>query len=76
MKTITLDDAAYDRLKAWKRGPKDSFSAVVKRVLPEPGTMGAFLSFVERSGTAQLAGNEAMEGAVESRSPAKADAWT
>jgi predicted CopG family antitoxin len=39
MKTITLTEAAYERLKAWKAG-KDSFSQVVLRVVPKRGTFG------------------------------------
>lgn len=38
MKTITLNDAAYDRLKSWKSGDSDSFSKVVLRVVPKRGT--------------------------------------
>ena len=76
MKTITLDDEAYTRLKAWKRGSSESFSSVVKRVLPSPGSLGAFLAFVERRATATKSGNDLMEAAVESRSTAKSDPWT
>jgi predicted CopG family antitoxin len=39
MKTITLSEAAYERLKAWKVGD-DSFSQVVLRVVPKRGTFG------------------------------------
>jgi predicted CopG family antitoxin len=39
MKTITLTEAAYERLKAWKTG-RDSFSQVVLRVVPKRGTFG------------------------------------
>ena len=39
MKTITLTDEAYERLKAWKNG-KDSFSQVVLRTVPKRGTFG------------------------------------
>ena len=76
MKTITLDDEAYGRLKAWKRGTSDSFSSVVKRVLPAPGSLAAFLAFVERRATATKSGNDVMEAAVESRSAAKSEPWT
>ncbi len=76
MKTITLDEEAYTRLKAWKRGSSESFSSVVKRVLPSPGSLGAFLAFVERRATATKSGNDLMEAAVESRSAAKSDPWT
>ena len=37
MKTITLNEAAYERLKAWKAG-EDSFSKVVLRMVPKRGT--------------------------------------
>jgi predicted CopG family antitoxin len=39
MKTITLTDEAYERLKAWKTG-RDSFSQVVLRTIPKRGTFG------------------------------------
>jgi predicted CopG family antitoxin len=39
MKTITLSEAAYERLKAWKT-EGDSFSRVVLRVVPKRGTFG------------------------------------
>lgn len=76
MKTITLDDVAYNRLKAWKKGTAESFSSVVKRVIPEPGSLGSLLAFVETRGTARRRGNEVMEQAVENRSSVKPDAWT
>ena len=76
MKTITLDEEAYTRLKAWKRGSSESFSSVVKRVLPSPGSLGAFLAFVEQRATATKSGNDVMEAAVESRSTVKSDPWT
>ena len=75
MKTITLDEVAYSRLNAWKRGSKDSFSKVIKRLVPEPGTLGAFVNFVETHATASLPRNELMEGALEERPPAKHDPW-
>jgi predicted CopG family antitoxin len=58
MKTITLSEEAYERLKAWKTG-KDSFSRVVLRLVPKRGTFGdledAFRSLpklsAEHSGT-------------------------
>jgi predicted CopG family antitoxin len=76
MKTITLDDEAYSRLKSWKKGTSESFSSVVKRVLPAPGSLGAFLAFVERRATATMPGNESMQAAVESRSAVKSDPWS
>lgn len=40
MKTITLTDEAYERLKSWKEAPKESFSAVVMKKVPKRGTFG------------------------------------
>ena len=76
MKTITLDEVAYARLKAWKKGSNESFSNVIKRVLPEPGTLGALLNFVETNQTETIPGNDRLEDAVNARSPTKADPWT
>jgi predicted CopG family antitoxin len=76
MKTITLDEEAYQRLKAWKRGRNESFSSVVKRIIPEPGSLGAFLTFSEAHQTQSLAGNTIMEQAAEERSSTKEDPWT
>jgi len=76
MKTITLDEVAYSRLKAWKRGSKESFSQVVKRLLPEPGTLASFVNFMETRHTATLPGNEHLETAVDQRSSEKNDPWT
>jgi predicted CopG family antitoxin len=76
MKTITLDDEAYERLKAWKRGSRESFSSVVKRVLPDPGTLGSFLQFLNGNPTSELPGNDKMEESVGDRSFSKHDPWT
>ncbi len=76
MKTITLDEAAYARLKLWKRGPKESFSSVVKKVVPLPGTMGAFLSYIESNHTATLPGNEILQETTDQRTAIKTEPWT
>ncbi len=76
MKTITLDDEAYGLLKMWKTSGKESFSMVVKRVVPVPGTLGAVLNCVEEAGTARLEGNDLMEETINLRPPAKNDPWT
>ena len=75
MKTITLDDIAYNRLKSWKSSSSESFSSVVKRVIPDPGSLGAFLSFMERKRTAELPANDILEQVVERRSTEKHDPW-
>jgi hypothetical protein len=76
MKTITLDEEAYDLLKMWKTSNKESFSKVVKRVVPTPGTLGALLSYVEEAGTSRLPGNEALDEAINLRPPAKNNPWS
>lgn len=76
MKTITLDEVAYERLKRWKRTPRDSFSSVVKRVVPDAGTAEAFMSYVEARGTDRLCGNEVMAAAIEEGPTVKEDPWT
>jgi predicted CopG family antitoxin len=75
MKTITLDDAAYERLKAWKSTPRESFSNVVKRVVPEAGTLAALLNFADTHKTADLPGNDILESTVEERNTTKYDPW-
>lgn len=75
MKTITLDEEAYALLKSWKRSGRESFSAVVKHVVPRPGTLGAFLGFVETSDPTDPAMDEKMEQAIEERSTVKEDPW-
>lgn len=39
MKTLTLTNEAYERLKDWKTASNDSFSAVVLRMVPKRGTL-------------------------------------
>lgn len=50
-------------------------STPVKRVLPEPGTLGALLIFVETHQTLYLQSNVLLEEAVDYRSSAKQDPW-
>ena len=75
MKTITLNEPAYALLKAWKKGGHESFSSLVKRVVPAPGTLGSFLRFVECHQTNNLAGNEKLEKAIHGRSVTKPNPW-
>jgi predicted CopG family antitoxin len=76
MKTITLDDDAYERLKSWKSRRGDSFSAVVKRVVPRAGTLEAMARFViERTGSDD-ARDDLLESAIENRTTTKHDPWT
>ncbi len=75
MKTITLDEEAYSRLKSWKRVPGDSFSKVVKRVVPQAGSLDSMLRFAEQR-TVDPAKDEFLERVVEARSARKEDPWT
>lgn len=71
MKTITLDDDAYERLKSWKRLRGDSFSAVV----PRAGTLAAMANFAVERAPSVEGRDELLESTVESRSAAKHDPW-
>jgi hypothetical protein len=75
MKTISLDELAYSRSKSWRCIPSESFSSVVKRVLPEPGTLGTLLNFVETHHTRSLQSNVLLEETVDYRFSAKQDSW-
>jgi len=67
MKTITLDDDAYERLKSWKRQGRDSFSAAVKRVVPRAGTLEAMARFAVERATSSDARDELLESTIEQR---------
>ena len=43
MKTIAVSETAYTRLASWKTGRNDTFSAVIERLIPPKGTLGAAL---------------------------------
>lgn len=75
MKTITLDEDAYERLKSWKRAKGDSFSAVVKRVVPRSGTLGAMAGFVAGRTAGDADRDELMQAAIEDRTATKHDPW-
>lgn len=76
MKTITLDEDAYQRLKSWKRRSGDSFSAVVKRVVPRAGTLEAMARFAVERVPSVDERDEVLEATIEDRSTAKQDSWT
>jgi len=75
MKTITLDDEAYRRLLAWKKPKGDSFSKVVKRVVPEAGTLGALVDFASGRSPSEEK-DEILEASIEERGPNKHEPWT
>lgn len=75
VKTITLDEEAYERLKSWKRRGVDSFSAVVKRVVPRAGTLEAMARFAVNRAPSSEERDELLESAIENRSMAKNDPW-
>jgi len=76
MKTITLDEDAYERLKSWKRQRGDSFSAVVKRVVPRAGTLEAMARFAVERSRGDDERDELLESAIESRPSNKHEPWT
>jgi predicted CopG family antitoxin len=44
MKTIAVSEKAYTRLASWKTDRGDTFSAVIERLIPPKGTLGAALA--------------------------------
>lgn len=48
VKTITIDIEAYKRLKRAKKG-KESFSDVIKRIVPKPFDFDAFVAQMEKN---------------------------
>lgn len=65
MKTISLSDEAYDRLKSWKVGKDDSFSKVVLKKVPKRGTAADMLQAVETLPELDLKAGREMEQAVD-----------
>ena len=78
MKTISLTDAAYERLKEWKNESNDSFSRVVLRVVPEKGTLGQMLEDVGNLPTLSPEQAQVMEESARyGRDPeGSRDPWT
>lgn len=78
MKTITLTDAAYLRLRDWKQSADESFSAVVLKVVPERGTFGQMLQDVGQMPPLSRKSAKVMDEAAAWGRDAAAhrDAWT
>ena len=78
VKTITLTDDAYGRLKDWKRTPGDSLSKVVLTVVPKRGTLGQMIEDAKELPAASAARLMTMEEAVSwGADPGKLrDKWT
>ena len=65
MKTITLTEEAYERLRAWKDRRLDSFSKVVLAKVPKKGTLGDLAAEVEKLQPLTDQQAKVMEEAVE-----------
>ena len=68
MKTITLTDQAYERLKSWKTG-RESFSEVVLRTVPKRGRLA--ISMKPSKGSPVL--SRSRRGSFRKRSPRRSD---
>lgn len=75
MKTITLDEEAYQRLKAWKSDTKDSFSKVVLRLVPPKGSLQGVAEFTETYRTDLLPNQDVLAQTVEERNMHKENPW-
>lgn len=78
MKTITLTDEAYHRLKSWKTEPSESFSKVVLKAVPKRGTAAdleeGFRRLPELTGKQAKAVAESLAWANDWRN--QPDPWT
>ncbi len=78
MKTITLTDQAYKRLKDWKTAEKESFTSVILKIVPEKGTLGQMLDDVGHMPPLKDKQAKVMEDTVKwGRDPGRSvDPWT
>lgn len=74
MKTITLDEIAYERLKAFERAKGDSVSSV-KRNGSMSGTLGAFFNPLEISAPGNDARYVIFDRSFVDRPKAQYDSW-
>jgi predicted CopG family antitoxin len=78
MKTITLSEEAYSRLREWKMSSRDSFSKVVLTVVPARGTLGQAADEIAQFPPLSSEHAKVMEEAAQrGRDPASHDdPWT
>lgn len=75
MKTISLDQEAYERLSAWKQPGRDSFSKVVKRMVPRKGSLASLAEMADANRAGSRVQDEALERAITDRSGPNRDPW-
>lgn len=76
MKTITISENSYSRLKSWKKGGGDSFSKVIERMIPEKGTMGAVLDYLDKHDhVCDEKKDRKLEQSVNERAVGQTDPW-
>jgi predicted CopG family antitoxin len=78
MKTISLSDQAYERLRSWKKTPKESFSRIVLRVVPKRGTLSDLATEIDKLPALTDEQEKSMEEALNWANDWKnyRDSWT
>ena len=75
MKTIAVSEKAYSRLASWKTGRADTFSAVIERLIPPKGTLGAALEAAASLPSLPARGFETLEKAVNATRKTLGASW-
>lgn len=75
MKTIAVSEKAYTRLASWKTDRGDTFSAVIERLIPPKGTLGAALEAAKSLPELPTRELESLESAVNATRQKVGPSW-